>query len=199
MKVAATLVAALTVTVQVPVPEQLPAQPVKTDPAAGFGVRVTAVPALTESEHVAPQFMPAGELVTVPEPVPFFVTDSVTGGAVNVAVTEVVALIVTAHVPVPEQAPLQPPKMEPAAGTAVRVTDVPGAKDCEHAAPQLMPAGLLVTVPEPLPLLFTERGSVLPAVADPVTAREMVSPPAVKFTVPAKVPPTVGANLTVTV
>ncbi len=43
------------------------------------------------------------------------------------AVTEVAALTVTVQVPVPEQAPLQPAKVEPAAGVAVRVTAVPGS------------------------------------------------------------------------
>jgi hypothetical protein len=63
---------------------------------------------------------------------------------------------VTAQVPVPEQAPLQPAKDEPAAGAAVKVRGVPGSTDCEQVAPQLIPAGLLVTVPEPDPLLATE-------------------------------------------
>jgi hypothetical protein len=162
-------------------------------------VSVTAVPGPKDCEQVAPQLMPAGLLVTVPEPVPLLVTDSVTGVAVNVAVTEVAALMVTAQVPVPEQAPLQPAKVEPAAGAAVSVTAVPGPKDCEQVAPQLMPAGLLVTVPEPVPLLVTDRVKVVPPVPDPLTAREMVSPPAVKFALPAKVPAVVGANRTVTV
>jgi hypothetical protein len=35
------------------------------------------------------------------------------------------------------------------AAEAVRVTEVPDAYEAEHVAPQLMPAGLLVTVPEP--------------------------------------------------
>ncbi len=105
----------------------------------------------------------------------------------------------TAHVPVPEQAPLQPAKVEPAAGAAVRVTVVPGVTDCEHVAPQLIPAGVPVTVPDPVPLLVTDRVGVVPPVADPLTAREIVSPLAVKFTLPANVPAAVGANRTVTV
>ncbi len=180
-------------------PEQAPLHPAKVEPAAGVAVKVIAVPGVTDCEQVAPQLMPAGLLVTVPEPVPLFVTDTVTGVAVNDAVTEVAALMVTAQLPVPEQAPPQPAKAEPAAGEAVRVTAVPGVKDCEQVAPQLMPAGALLTVPEPVPLLVTDRARVLPPVAVPLTAREMVSPPAVKFALPANVPAAVGANRTVTV
>ena len=71
MKVAVTVVAAETVTVQVPVPEQPPpVQPLKVEPAAGAAVRVTVVPLVKLAEQVAPQLMPTGELVTVPLPVP---------------------------------------------------------------------------------------------------------------------------------
>ena len=38
---------------------------------------MTTVPLVNCAEHVAPQSMPAGELVTVPEPEPAFVTVSV--------------------------------------------------------------------------------------------------------------------------
>src|SRR5207247_8723951 len=56
----------------------------------------------------------------------------------------------------PEQPPpLQPPKVEPAAGAAVSVTAVPLAKLAAQVAPQVMPAGLLVTVPAPVPALET--------------------------------------------
>jgi hypothetical protein len=157
LKVAVTEVAALTVTAHVPVPEQAPLQPAKEEPAAGEAVSVIAVPGVTDCEQVAPQLMPAGLLVTVPEPAPALVTDRVTGSRLNVAVTEVAALTVTTQVPVPEQAPLQPAKEDPAAGEAVRVMAVPGVTDCEQVAPQLMPAGLLVTVPEPAPLLATDK------------------------------------------
>ena len=44
---------------------------------------------------------------------------------VKVAVTERAALIVTAHAPVPVQAPLHPLKIHPAAALARRVTGVP--------------------------------------------------------------------------
>jgi len=66
------------VTVQEPVPVQpLPLQPVKVEPMAGEAVRMTAVPVAKEAEHVAPQEIPAGLLVTVPLPVPELETVSV--------------------------------------------------------------------------------------------------------------------------
>jgi hypothetical protein len=119
----------------------------------------------------------------------------------KVAVAVVVALTVTAHEPVPEQAPVQPAKTDPAAGVAVRVSAVPRAKDREQVAPQLIPAGALATVPAPDPLLVTDSVTVVPPVPvpDPLTAREIVSASAVKFTLPAKVPLTVGWKRTVTV
>src|SRR3989475_1339316 len=76
--------------------------------------------------------------------------------SVNVAVTVVAALRVTVQAPGPEQPPpLQPLKVEPAAGAAVSVTAVPLAKLAAQVAPQVMPAGLLVTVPAPVPALET--------------------------------------------
>src|SRR5206468_2488571 len=119
-KVAVTVVAALSVTVQVPVPVQPPPlQPVKVEPAAGAAVRVTGVPVANAAEHVAPQEMPAGALVTVPLPAPVLLTVSVKLCTAKVAVTVVAALSVTVQVPVPEQPPpLQPLKIEPAAGAA---------------------------------------------------------------------------------
>jgi len=44
--------------------------------------------------------------------------------------------------------------VEPASGVAVRVTEVFGSKFAEHMVPQLMPAGLLVIVPVPVPDLL---------------------------------------------
>src|SRR3989449_11559676 len=96
--------------------------------------------------------MPAGALVTVPLPVPALETVSAKVGRVKVAVTVVAAETVTTHAPVPEQpAPLQPPKVEPAAGAAVSATAVPLVKLAAQVAPQVMPAGGLVTAPAPGP------------------------------------------------
>ena len=78
----------------------------------------------------------------------------------KVAVTDLAAVIVTEQVPVPTQAPLQPAKVEPAAAAAVRVTTVPLTKLAEHVVPQLIPAGLLLTVPLPLPADTTERSKL---------------------------------------
>jgi hypothetical protein len=63
--------------------------------------------------------------------------------------------MVTVHVPVPLHAPPQPPKTDPVVGEAVRVTTVPETSVSEQSEPQLMPLGLLVTAPEPVPDLET--------------------------------------------
>jgi hypothetical protein len=69
---------------------------------------------------------------------------------------------VTLHVdvlpPVPEaQGPDQPPNVElPSPGSvSVRVTFWPDMKVALHVEPQLIPDGLLVTVPVPLPVFVT--------------------------------------------
>src|SRR5262245_65478861 len=71
--------------------------------------------------------------------------------AAKVAVTERAALIVTAQVVVPEQAPDQPLKTDRGVAAAVSVSTVPYLKACAQAAPQLSPAGLEVTAPAPFP------------------------------------------------
>src|SRR5436309_6019989 len=162
VKVAVTVVAAESVTVQAPVPEQPPPlQPPKVEPAAGAAVSATAVPLVKLAAQVAPQVMPAGELVTVPLPVPALVTVSAKVGRLKVAVTVVAAETETTHDPVPEHPPpLQPVKVEPAAGVAVSVTAVPLAQLAAQVAPQVMPAGGLVTVPLPVPTSLTVSAKV---------------------------------------
>ena len=96
------------VTTQLPAPLQAPLHPEKTALEAGAADNETTVPLLKPALQVAPQLIPAGVLVTVPLPVPVFATIS---EGVNVAVTAFAAFIVTAQIPVPEQAPLQPEKV----------------------------------------------------------------------------------------
>ena len=158
MKLATTVVAAVIVSVQVPVPSQGPApQPVNVDPVEAVAVNLIAVPLANPAEHVAPQLIPAGLLVTVPVPVPALVTVRITLLlTLKVAVTASAALIVTEQVPVPVQpSPLQPANVDPVAAAAVSTTTCPLVKLAEHVAPQLIPAGLLVTVPVPVPALLT--------------------------------------------
>ena len=69
--------------------------------------------------------------------------------------TDEAAVRFTVHVPVPVQAPDHPAKVEPALGAAVKVTEVPLEKLALHAVPQLIPEGLLVTVPAPVPASAT--------------------------------------------
>jgi hypothetical protein len=70
---------------------------------------------------------------------------------VNVAPTVAAAFMVTLQVDVPLQAPVQPAKVELAAGVGVSVTAVPAAKLAAHVVPQLMPAGVLAMLPVPVP------------------------------------------------
>jgi hypothetical protein len=86
----------------------------------------------------------------------------------GVGAVENVAVIVTAMFPevtqaaVPEQPPpLQPPNTAPDAGVAVSVTRVPAAKLSKQSTPQLMPLGLLTTVPAPGPALATVTSKAL--------------------------------------
>jgi hypothetical protein len=116
----------------------------------------------------------------------------------NVAVTVVAALTVTTQVPVPLQAPPQPAKVEPDADVALRLYWVPARPDCVQSLPHEIPAGKLDTVPEPVPLLVTVSVTFEGLVVEPLTAREIVSPPAVKLTLPAKLPVVVGWKRTVT-
>ncbi len=74
---------------------------------------------------MAPQEMPAGVLVTVPLPVPALPTVSANVWVVKMAVTERAAVMLTTQALVPVHAPLQPLKVEPAAGMAVSVTAMP--------------------------------------------------------------------------
>ena len=103
--------------------------------------------------------MPAGLLVT--EPGPAWVTESVydgaaEGAAVKVAPTVTGALPVNVHGAVPAHPPpLQPPNIEPSAAAADSVTTVPLGYVSTQSGPQLIPAGLLLTVPWPVPLTLT--------------------------------------------
>ena len=68
---------------------------------------------------------------------------------------DVLAARVTMQAPVPLQPPDHPAKVEPVAGGAVRVTDVPLAKLALHVCPQVIPEGELVIVPVPVPAADT--------------------------------------------
>ena len=105
--------------------------------------------------------IPPGLEVTVPPPSkPILVTVRVNTCRLKIAVTVVAAFIVTVQGPVPEHPPLHPTNVHPGKGVAVRVTTVPLSYDAEQVTPQLIPPGLDVTVPRPVPLLFTVSGNV---------------------------------------
>jgi hypothetical protein len=159
LKFALTDFAASMVTLQAPVPLQAPLQPARVEPESGAAVKLTTVPLAKLAEHVAPQEIPEGVLVTVPVPVPFLVTVRVKGPgfAVKFALTDFAASMVTLQAPVPLQAPPQPANVEPESGATVKLTTVPLSKFAEQLEPQEIPGGELATVPVPVPLFATVR------------------------------------------
>jgi hypothetical protein len=171
LKVAVTASAALIVTEHVPVPvHPAPLQPANVDPVVAAAVSTTTCPLVKLAEHVGWHAMPTGLLVTVPVPVPASVTASVKFVTVvlNVAVTVSAALIVTEQVLVPVQpAPLHPANVDPVAAAAVSTTTCPAVKLAEHVGWHAMPAGLLVTVPVPVPASTTVRVAPVVEVAVP--------------------------------
>ena len=76
------------------------------------------------------------------------------GAAEKIAPTAVSLSSVRLHGVIQEHAPVHPLKVEPSLGFAVSVTDIPVAKLALHAEPQLIPDGLLVTVPPPVPVFW---------------------------------------------
>lgn len=123
-KVAVTAVSTDIDTEQVPVPlHPPPVQPVNLEPVAAVAVRTTVSVELYVAEQAVPQLIPVGFDVTVPVPDPEWVTMSVFCTSVKVAVTDLAAVIDTVQVPVPEQAPDQPVKLEPFTGVAVKTTE----------------------------------------------------------------------------
>lgn len=107
------LVAALKVTVQAALPVHAPDHPENILGAVGVSLRVTAVfggnVAVQAVVEPVVQSIPAGVLVTVPEPLPASVTVN-PSPALNVAETLSAPVMARLHVDVPVHAPLQPPK-----------------------------------------------------------------------------------------
>src|SRR5438309_12023637 len=95
--------------------------------------------------------MPAGELPTVPLPVPASVTESVGVIAVNRAETMRAPVRSGEQLPVPVQSPAQPSNVEPVAGVAFSVTGVE-MKSAAQAEPQSMPGWFDCTLPSPVPM-----------------------------------------------
>ncbi|HEY2920706.1 MAG TPA: hypothetical protein VGK77_17115 [Candidatus Binatia bacterium] len=144
-----------TLIVTVPVLQPWPLQPVNVESAPAVAFKVTTVPLSNNAEQVGPQLIPAGVLITLPLPVPFLVRDrenfvwelSELNVALQVLATSIIIF------PVLHPVPLQLAKVEPAPGVADRLVSVPFVNDAEQVLPQLMPEGLLVTVPLPVPFL----------------------------------------------
>jgi hypothetical protein len=153
LKVAVTCWLAFIVTSHVePVPLQPPPlQPAKVELVAGVAVSLTCVPRLKGALQVDPQLIPGGILVTVPFPARLTINTGALAAA-KFAVTFWLALSVNTHVElVLRHAPVHPTKDELVPAVAVRVTAVLSPKLALQVCPQVMPEGLLLTLPWPEP------------------------------------------------
>ena len=75
---------------------------------------------------------------------------------VNIAPTDLLPLtVIEQELPATESQADQPPKLDPADGTASNATTVPCVKFAWHVEPQFIPVGLLVTMPPPFPILLS--------------------------------------------
>jgi hypothetical protein len=146
-----TEVGVLTVLTQVPAPLQAPVQPANSEPLAGEAVKVTGVPLAKIALQVLGQLMPDGLLVTAPDPPPLSErVRAELGTEVKLAWIAVAAVTVTVQALTPLQPPpVQPAKLNPLAAEAVSVTWVFGENWVLQVLPQLIPDGVLVTVPVP--------------------------------------------------
>ena len=113
---------------------------------------------------------------------------ALTEGQATIADTLVLLARVTVHEPMPEHPPpLQPENMHPVCGAVVSLTAVPPVKEAVQVGPQLIPAGVEVTVPSPVPVLLTVRlGAVELKVAATAVTAVMVT---VQAPVPEQPPP----------
>jgi hypothetical protein len=158
VKVAVTPCASLIVTLHAAVPEHpAPVHPENVDPGEGVALSVTFWPCAKLPVQDTVQLMPAGELTTDPLPLPAMVSVSgKVGWVLKVAVTDRLALIVMVQGSA-AQSPVHPANTDPGDDTAVSVTRVPSVNSALHVLLQLIPLGLLVTVPDPLPAFVTVR------------------------------------------
>src|SRR5215470_14682384 len=101
--------------------------------------------------------MPLHVAVTLPPGVSVVGLPARVGGGANVAVTERFWVMLTTHAAAPEQEPPQPLRLPLVTDS---VTDVPEVKLATQVPDaQLMPAGLLTTVP--VPVIVTESANVV--------------------------------------
>ena len=141
----------LILTVHARLPAQAPPQAASVWPGMGTGTRRTTVPAAKVPVHVpVTQAMPAGTDVT--RPLPVTPTVSVSSGVVESnRATQVIGWINRNAPLMQPSSPLQPPKVEPAAGTGVSTMVVSVRNGREQLAVQSTPPGELVTRPPPEP------------------------------------------------
>ena len=203
VKLAVTAFASVIGTVQAPVPEHAPDQPVNVEPVVATGDSETIVPESKLNVHVAPHEMPAGVDVTVPAPLEAFVIVSAYFLRLNAAVIAAALSVVTAHGAVPEQPPFaQPAKTDSTAAVAVSVTCWPGPYCSLQSPGQLMPAGADATPPVPVPVIVTTIEFASANVGAMVTSAEAVttqSPTPGQLSLPQPINVEPGAGVAVNV
>jgi hypothetical protein len=212
VNVADTLRAAVMLTVHFGVvPEHEPPQPPKVAALPGVAVSVTVVPELKVALHVVP---PLPQLIEAPVTRPGPETETLSGNVpaappLKLAVTDFDASNVTVHViAVPVHAPLQPVKVAPPVGVAVRVAVDPatwfGLLQVVAPPPQLIPPPVTVPFPatatlsvKPVPLVPPLKVAVT-LLAELMSTKQVVDVPLQAPPHPTKVDPVAAVAVRVT-
>ncbi len=154
-KLALTDASADIVTLQAPVPEHAPPQPVNVLPSFGVAVNATDAPSPNVALQVVGHAIPDGSEATEPSPVTLTSSVRVTATAEKLAPTDWSPVIVTLQAPLPEQAPVQPSNTNPSPGAGVSPTVEPSSNAAAHVSGHEIPDGSDAT--EPSPVTFTVK------------------------------------------
>jgi hypothetical protein len=153
-KVAQTVFADVIDTVQVPVPEHAPDQPLKTElESVGVAASVTVAPFAGFALHpaVEPEEQVIGPPETVPDPAPARLTVSGYVLGSNLAHSVFSPFMVNVQLAVPEQITPHVAKIEPTLGEAARVTVAPFATVAVQPVAVQLSHVTPPTVPAPVP------------------------------------------------
>src|SRR3954470_14892775 len=129
--------------------EHAPRERENFESAPGLAESVTRVPSTNSAAHVPGQSIPGGSDATLPRPSPVTCTMTRWGGSDAKDAATLASAASFSEQAGPAHAPPKPSNLNPAAGVARSVTEVPSAKVVEQRPGHSIPGGSLFRMPDP--------------------------------------------------